>query len=625
MKRLSKIITGVITSSFLIGGFSAFLAHEYKQDIKVSEAAANNDTTGAYKRISDVSELHAGDTVLLVYREQKDYAIKQVEPYYSGNKALGLENIENSRGLFGSYMAIQSSYAEEFYVENGTASGSFAFKGLAAFNNEYIAHLGGYGIGSSSSKNASTSWYLEYFSDYDGEYHFGIKNVESSGSYLWYNPNVGLIGFNSNAHAEFNIYVKQNVTHINLFRDPNQTTYYPYESINLAGMKVEVMINSVMGDSFDIAYDKCPAVFQKQTNSLYESDYVFVTVFYSSSYAKNVYFYANVVENPNYTYTRVTNATKDFRGTYVFAYVDADDQSKNAIFNSRLTDDAIYEDGNLSRGTFTASGNKISGLTYAQTQMTMEIGRFDQDGESIYYMKTAAGQYLTFEWNMLADYQEGFKVVDTLEEIKQGSSYRKGEFCTNDGDITLCSPSVSMVFYLWNTSSASFSFVEAGSSITGYEYYKPAYLYKLDTQSDTQNEVNSFVSGFNSNIKSQCDATGLTNNITSAMWTAQKNAFLALSVDAQGILANVTYNHGSEIDGSMKDIIDLYDYIVSKYGYEDFMNRGDAGTMEDNSSNSINPVIPNILQNNAVIIIVVTSIAAVSSLAITYLLKKRKR
>ena len=462
MKRLSKIITGLIASSLLVGGFSLFLAHEYKQEAKVTEAATNNDTTGAYKRISDVSELNAGDTVLLVYREQKDYAIKQVEPYYSGNKALGLENIENSRGLFGSYMAIQSSYAEEFYVENGTASGSFAFKGLAAFNNEYIAHLGGYGIGSSSSKNASTSWYLEYFSDYDGEYHFGIKNVESSGSYLWYNPNVGLIAFNSNSHAEFNIYVKQNVTHINLFRDPNQTTYYPYESINLAGMKVEVMINGVMGDSFDIAYDKCPAVFQKQTYSLYESDYVFVTVFYSSSYAKNVSFYANVVENPNYTYTRVTNAIKDFRGTYVFAYVDADDQSKNAIFNSRLTDDAIYEEGNLSRGTFTANGNKISGLTYAQTQMTMEIGRFDQDGESIYYMKTAAGQYLTFEWNMLADYQEGFKVVDTLEEIKQGSSYRKGEFCTNDGDITLRSPSVSMVFYLWNTSSPYFSFVEAG-------------------------------------------------------------------------------------------------------------------------------------------------------------------
>ena len=150
-------------------------------------------------------------------------------------------------------------------------------------------------------------------------------------------------------------------------------------------------------------------------------------------------------------------------------------------------------------------------------------------------------------------------------------------------------------------------------------------MLKLDTQSDTQNAVNSFVSGFNSNIKSQCDATGLTNNITPAMWEAQKNAFLALSVDAQGILANMTYNHGSETDGSAADIIDLYDYIVSKYGYEDFMNRGDAGTLEDNSSNNINPVIPNLLQNNAVMIAVITSIAAISLLAITYLLKKRKR
>ena len=55
------------------------------------------------------------------------------------------------------------------------------------------------------------------------------------------------------------------------------------------------------------------------------------------------------------------------------------------------------------------------------------------------------------------------------------------------------------------------------------------------------------------------------------------------------------------------------------------MNRGDAGTLEDNSSNNINPVIPNLLQNNAVMIAVITSIAAISLLAITYLLKKRKR
>ena len=57
MRRLSKIITGLIASSLLLGGFSAFLAHENRQDIAPVQAAANNDTTGAYKRISDVSEL----------------------------------------------------------------------------------------------------------------------------------------------------------------------------------------------------------------------------------------------------------------------------------------------------------------------------------------------------------------------------------------------------------------------------------------------------------------------------------------------------------------------------------------------------------------------------------------
>ena len=66
MNKLSKIITGLITSSFIVGGLSIYLANEYRKDTKISYAAESNTTTGLYKKITSASALSSSISKITV-------------------------------------------------------------------------------------------------------------------------------------------------------------------------------------------------------------------------------------------------------------------------------------------------------------------------------------------------------------------------------------------------------------------------------------------------------------------------------------------------------------------------------------------------------------------------------
>lgn len=72
-------------------------------------------------------------------------------------------------------------------------------------------------------------------------------------------------------------------------------------------------------------------------------------------------------------------------------------------------------------------------------------------------------------------------------------------------------------------------------------------------------------------VTSVCDPTGTTNNITEEMWNELKTKYEALSSISKENVKSATSNTFS------KSIIDRavsrYDYIASKYGFENFINR----------------------------------------------------
>ena len=156
--------------------------------------------------------------------------------------------------------------------------------------------------------------------------------------------------------------------------------------------------------------------------------------------------------------------------------------------------------------------------------------------------------------------------------------------------------------------------------------FKVSLFKKVKNASD---EAASFVTSFGNLTHNACTLDGTSApNMSAQDWLAQASVFEALSADAQGYLANLTYYHNGETLGSAADIVDRYDYIVSKYNqYDDFMHRGDAGTLLDfhyvAPSERLNIFNKSIDNTSVVVIIAVTiSITLIASFVI---IKKKKK
>ena len=85
--------------------------------------------------------------------------------------------------------------------------------------------------------------------------------------------------------------------------------------------------------------------------------------------------------------------------------------------------------------------------------------------------------------------------------------------------------------------------------------------------------------------------------------------------------ANLTYTHGAPASGTDEDLVDRYDYIVSKYSREDFIERGAANTLQNNAEQNYHSILET-NENNMVTITLVIAIISHSTLLTALLLKK---
>ena len=148
------------------------------------------------------------------------------------------------------------------------------------------------------------------------------------------------------------------------------------------------------------------------------------------------------------------------------------------------------------------------------------------------------------------------------------------------------------------------------------------YLYGRGLNETELNNINGFKTQLSS-VTNVCDGTGLSDRITNDSWNTLGNTFNALPVMVQGFLANVTYTHNQEEPNSIEDLIDRYDYIVSKYpNHSDFMQRGSL--IEDLQQRADNSGLSLISDDNnvSVIILVISSFVAITSLFSFLIYKK---
>ena len=250
----------------------------------------------------------------------------------------------------------------------------------------------------------------------------------------------------------------------------------------------------------------------------------------------------------------------------------------------------------------TPSNNQISGNNF--TEWT--VGK--------------SGTYFTFTNNSndLYGYVNG-----THYSLNLGPTYTMNSTTTN---VVNDYSGVNTWTYTITDSSTGAATLYANSSANVYlEYYNSSFcgyknapvsgsIFLFKEVTTTTNPALEFAQNFLSAFT--CDATG-TNAPTFASgksWASLKTAFQALTTPHQNTLKNATANEsGTDIEKAVA----RYDYVVAKYGYENFMDRTIT-----NSANKMNAFNGNSTNN---ILLILGSISLLGGLTyLAYFLKKRK-
>ena len=161
------------------------------------------------------------------------------------------------------------------------------------------------------------------------------------------------------------------------------------------------------------------------------------------------------------------------------------------------------------------------------------------------------------------------------------------------------------------------------SDISGCTVVK---LYKKATDDTFRTNINTFVSNFLSKTSADC----LAESVQSTTWANVQQDYNALSLDEKGYLANIEYIHSSN-EGLTNEynVVDRYDYIVSKYDFADFMDRKAANTWQDNYIDSdINSNLSNVFKamgNKNVVMVVAILISVTSLSALIFVFYKKKK
>lgn len=218
-------------------------------------------------------------------------------------------------------------------------------------------------------------------------------------------------------------------------------------------------------------------------------------------------------------------------------------------------------------------------------------------------------------------YSSSYVAQDSYDDIKTEmypNQFNRVKLFDNNRTVTL-SRNLNQAYFVYNENEDRFMFTDASG-------HHDVSLFKLATTSAVTQELDSYRQEFALQT-AVCDSTGVDKNITADIWNGLSDSFNALSYDAQGYLANLTYEHGKETKDSLKDIVDRYDYIISKYPeFEDFMSRKVANTYEDHypsNGNSVEMTSSNKV-NGIVVGVIALSASSLIALAVFLNLKKKK-
>ena len=611
MKKLRSFLV-LLSSTLLVSGSIAFAFN--KQEASKDVKAANSLTTFMI-RVTDFNTLDDGDKVVLVSGDNKIFR------GFGGN--LGYPSYANSNTYFSSSRAELGIDNGDYYLFTLNKHGdNFSLRGNIFDNGD-----GPY--------DSLLSYCPETDSDYTdiGQFSgdFGAHKYKAS----WYSNtrthwsltnNNGNITFTNVAHSElsftYTVYRYSTNVYCYLQDEPDLIEYYYNNDIDLHGMRAYVT-DTVTGYETFIEYNDSPNLF-------YMKDYQVK----SGVTTYNVYLHGlkdpmeievlAPTENPHYwfEYQEQTTDTIDYRGSYLLV----EQEEGTRYYNGRYP---YYEFGKENSSAVTIDHGNIAVENTSMLGQVIILKKVQFEGlDGWHYVAKNKAPYFEDVYYTNPYYDEIQGYYDYHDFIETSSSYSEKD-----------------IVYVLNNANGGLklAFKNAYGQYYDFSYYKYHNAFHFETKDEYQNarlyrfskteeqhlqDYNNFITKFNNVIK--CDPDGDKRYIFESQWGQLKSEFFVLDEDKQGYLANLTYNPSHETTGSLKDIINRYDYIISKYDdLEDFMDRKSVTTWQNlvNNQSQSQPTIDlkDNSQNSLVAVMIITTVSLTTLVTLVVVKKRRTR
>ncbi|MBO4667429.1 MAG: hypothetical protein J5666_04815 [Bacilli bacterium] len=625
MKKIRSIlITSLATLAMgmtVVGVSSMTNSHK---EIKKAEASSTIPVTGVYRKVTEVSELVRSETKVLIVENYSEKALSDSggNPGYLVGTNDRLADNSDVYGNNSTIIYANSAYVVEWDVLDGIQSGTtFSFRGTintdyerdqVAYvsysdydyyreNNTYHHYEGisrwmdNSGL-DSTLRNAS-SWTitkengeLRILNVFDGR-RLGYRYGEARSRFVLYDEN-GNLSYLTNVSLFRKTTLNPNFHEID--HGLNKTSYIQGEELDLSGLIVTVK-DANDGTTFQISYNDSPDFFSH--DGIVVGNGSVNTTITVAGVSINI---PITVEARAEKYRKVTSDLGDYRGQYIIAAYNSNNDGHQDIEYAAFC--LKYHDNPAYYASYQKYGQIINdGLNVTGDDVIFEF----VVANGFYYLKEVdSGKYVGYDGE-----HEDFKLVDNANDALaldavfdnvNNQSYLKQHGTNNN--------------MYWKEN--GFGLANTSDNL--------ACLYKLDLTQAELNSVSTFMSSFR-NVVNACVNDGKVLTITAQQWSDLASSFTDLTPGAQGYIAGITYAHGQEAHDSFEDLIDRYDYIISKYNeFSDFMNRREAGTYVNNfgsqSNKLLNTYIPN--DNNAAIIVVI--LVGTLSLVTTLLIFKKK-
>ena len=634
MKKRNKfaVLTTLGLSALL--GLTAVALVEPKDTLNVK---AENDKY-IFVQVTEYGDIQLGDTVFFA---SSNIALDRLagNPVFTGGCRLS-----NGTGYYSKFN-FESTNASMFTVENGYEGfGYYSFKCTRTDAQEadywlktagrYLSYGHGYNedglvldtkgdVIYKKDKDEYSSFNVDF--DNNGLVYLSRANepnrygaVDDPICIKWSSGYVenGTFGYNfggSNLRMYRKVNVKESNLEIHISEYPYKTKYNAGEYSDLRGLELTIetkdthMTFKSIYDLDEALFDALPVVY-KETESSYAP---FKWLGIELDFTADVY--PDRSEENNYYY--INEPSADLRGTYVLAapgngYTSILDTTRlngegEDHFNSGYVVQLEGESINpICDSTYDEDGDRIIVEDVANNVVSIVK---ESDG---YFIKIGS-DYLAFEERPTSYY---YVYRGSKEHSKPVTVDSNNDLVINfNGNKTLVYDDATGIkkVYLQEVSYSS-----------SHEYQIKLFRYTM--KGEQYSEMNTYKGTFLTKTAS-CDSTGEVNNLILSDWEYLATAFNNLSVDSQSYLASIVYSHNQEEENSLKDMVDRYDHIVSKYageGFIDFMSRGDVGTLQQHSA-YINTLLNDI--DNSMLVIVIISIISVVSLTTLLILKKKQK